>query len=79
MILSCLWCDLIIGGKDGLTPIERTVIDRCTRLVYREYLQDPVPENMPILGDLHGLLLKQPEPEAQEYCDSVGKSMSTDR
>ena len=64
-------CDLIIGGKDGLTPIERTVIDRCTRLVYREYLQDPVPENMPILGDLHGLLLKQPEPEAQNIATAL--------
>lgn len=29
-------CDLIIGGKEGLSPIERTIIDRCTRLVYRE-------------------------------------------
>lgn len=24
-------CDLIIGGKEGLSPIERTIIDRCTR------------------------------------------------
>ena len=51
-------CDLIIGGKEGLSPIERTIIDRCTRLVYREYLQDPCPDNMPILGDLYELLLK---------------------
>lgn len=43
-------CDLIIGGKEGLSPIEKTIIDRCTRLVYREYLQDPRPENMPILA-----------------------------
>ena len=43
-------CDLIIGGKDGLTPIEKTIIDRCTRLVYRDYLQDPRPENMPSWG-----------------------------
>lgn len=49
-------CDLIIGGKDGLSPIEKTIIDRCTRLVYRKYLQDPKPENMPILGDLYELL-----------------------
>ena len=52
-------CDLIIGGKDGLSPIEKTIIDRCTRLVYRKYLQDPKPENMPILGDLYELLRKQ--------------------
>ena len=29
-------CELILGGKEGLQPIERTVIDRCVRLVYRE-------------------------------------------
>ena len=64
-------CDLIIGGKDGLTPIEKTIIDRCTRLVYREYLQDPRPENMPILGDLYELLRKQSEPEAQNIATAL--------
>lgn len=64
-------CDLIIGGKEGLSPIERTIIDRCTRLVYREYLQDPCPENMPILGDLYELLLKQSEPEAQNIATAL--------
>lgn len=64
-------CDLIIGGKEGLSPIDRTVIDRCTRLVYRDYLQDPRPENMPILGDLYDLLLKQPEPEAQNIATAM--------
>ncbi|MCL0184123.1 ATP-binding protein, partial [Klebsiella pneumoniae] len=58
-------CDLLIGGKKGLSPFERTIIDRCTRLVYRDYLQNPRPENMPVLGDLYELLLKQAEPEAQ--------------
>mgnify|MGYP000013668254 FL=1 len=29
-------CELILGGKEGLQPIERTVIDRCVRQVYRE-------------------------------------------
>ena len=64
-------CDLIIGGKEGLSPIERTIIDRCTRLVYRDYLQDPRPENMPILGDLYELLLKQAEPEAQNIATAL--------
>lgn len=64
-------CDLIIGGKDGLTPIEKTIIDRCTRLVYRDYLQDPRPENMPILGDLYELLCKQSEPEAQNIATAL--------
>ena len=64
-------CDLIIGGKEGLSPIERTIIDRCTRLVYRDYLQDPRPENMPVLGDLYELLLKQSEPEAQNIATAL--------
>lgn len=64
-------CDLIIGGKDGLTPIEKTIIDRCTRLVYRDYLQAPRPENMPILGDLYELLRKQSEPEAQNIATAL--------
>ena len=64
-------CDLIIGGKDGLTPLEKTSIDRCTRLVYRDYLQDPRPENMPILGDLYELLRKQSEPEAQNIATAL--------
>ena len=64
-------CDLIIGGKEGLSPIERTIIDRCTRLVYRDYLQNPRPENMPVLGDLYELLLKQAEPEAQNIATAL--------
>ena len=58
-------CELIVGGKDGLQPVEKTVIDRCVRLVYRDYLADPKPEKMPILEDLYNALLKQEEKEAQ--------------
>ena len=57
-------CELIVGGKDGLQPVEKTVIDRCVRLVYRDYLADPKPENMPILEDLYNALLQQDEKEA---------------
>ena len=58
-------CELIVGGKDGLMPVEKTIIDRCVRLVYRNYLNDPRPGNMPILGDLYEELRKQDEKEAQ--------------
>lgn len=57
-------CELIVGGKDGLMPVEKTIIDRCVRLVYRNYLNDPKPENMPILEDLYNELRKQDEKEA---------------
>jgi type IV secretory pathway VirB4 component len=58
-------CELIVGGKEGLQPVEKTVIDRCVRLVYRDYLADPKPENMPILEDLYNALLEQDEKEAR--------------
>ena len=57
-------CELVIGGKEGLQPVEKTVIDRAVRNVYRPFLADPDPAKMPILGDLYDELLKQPEPEA---------------
>ena len=57
-------CELVIGGKEGLQPVDKTVIDRAVRNVYRPFLADPDPEKMPILGDLYDELLKQPEPEA---------------
>ena len=58
-------CELIVGGKDGLMPVEKTIIDRCVRMVYRDYLSDPMPENMPILEDLYNELRRQEEKEAQ--------------
>ena len=58
-------CELIMGSKDGLQPAEKTIIDRCVRQVYRKYLENPCPENIPILEDLYNLLLAQEEPEAK--------------
>ena len=58
-------CELIVGGKDGLQPVEKTIIDRCVRMVYRDYLNDPKPENMPVLEDLYHELRRQEEKEAQ--------------
>lgn len=58
-------CELIAGGKEGLQPVEKTIIDRCVRTVYRQYLADPVPSKMPVLEDLYNELRKQSEREAQ--------------
>ena len=59
------FCDIVVGSKEGLKPVEKTIIDRCVRLVYRNYLADPRPENMPILQDLYNCLRAQDEKEAQ--------------
>ena len=54
-------CELIMGARDGMEPEEKSVIDRCLPLVYQKYLNDPKPENMPILGDLHEVLMRKEE------------------
>jgi len=58
-------CELIVGGKEGLQPVEKSIIDRCVRLIYADYLADPVAEKMPILEDLYNALANQQEKEAQ--------------
>ena len=64
-------CELIVGGRNGLMPIEKTVIDRAVRMVYRRYLADPRPENMPVLGDLYNALRSQREAEAQNIATAL--------
>ncbi|MCD7861132.1 MAG: conjugal transfer protein TraE, partial [Oscillospiraceae bacterium] len=58
-------CELIVGGKDGLQPVEKTIIDRCVRTIYQPYLNDPRPETVPILEDLYNELRRQEEKEVQ--------------
>jgi hypothetical protein len=64
-------CELILGGKEGLQPIERTVIDRCVRLVYREMALGLETAQTPLLQDLYEELLKQPEPEAKRVATAL--------
>lgn len=64
-------CELIVGGKNGLEPVEKTLIDRSVRLVYQDFLADPVPEKMPILEDLYNILLRQNEPEAKRIATAL--------
>ena len=64
-------CELIVGGKEGLQPIEKTVIDRCVRLVYRELALGIGNGDMPLLQDLYEELLRQPEPEAKRVATAL--------
>ena len=64
-------CELVVGGKEGLLPVDKTVIDRCVHLIYRKYFADPCPENMPILEDLYNALLTQDEPEARHVAAAL--------
>ena len=64
-------CELVVGGKEGLQPIEKTVIDRCVRQVYRELTLGIGDGSMPLLQDLYEELLKQPEPEARRVATAL--------
>ena len=64
-------CELVVGGRDGLQPIEKTVIDRAVRLIYQPFLNDPVPEKLPILEDLYQALLDMDEKEAHHIATAL--------
>ena len=64
-------CELVVGGKEGLLPVEKTVIDRCVHQIYQKYFENPVPENMPILEDLYNALLAQEESEARHVATAL--------
>ena len=64
-------CKLIVGGKEGLQPIEKTVIDRCVHQIYQHYFEEPKPENMPLLEDLYNALLQQEEKEAHRVATAL--------
>jgi hypothetical protein len=70
-------CELIVGGRDGLEAVEKTLIDRAVRNVYRDYLpraaqgREPDPEDMPILEDLYDELRRMPEDKAQRVATSL--------
>lgn len=64
-------CELIVGSKDGLQPIEKTVIDRCVHQIYQQYFDNPIPENMPVLEDLYNALLRQDEKEAHNVATAL--------
>ena len=54
-----------------MQPVERTVIDRCVRQMYREHLQNPETAEMPTLQTLYDLLCAQPEGEAVRLATSL--------
>mgnify|MGYP002302603918 FL=1 len=64
-------CELIVGGREGLQPIEKTVIDRCVRLIYRDMALGIGDGKPPLLQDLYEELLKQPEPEARRVATAL--------
>lgn len=64
-------CELIMGSRNGIEAEEKSVIDRCLPIVYQKYFENPVPENMPILGDLYECLRAQKETQAQRIATAL--------
>lgn len=64
-------CELILGSRNGIEAEERSVIDRCLPFVYRNYFEHPIPENMPVLGDLYECLRVQKEGKAQRIATAL--------
>ncbi|MCD8398790.1 MAG: ATP-binding protein [Lachnospiraceae bacterium] len=64
-------CELIMGSRNGIEAEEKSVIDRCLPLVYQKYFENPVPENMPMLGDLYACLRSQKETQAQRIATAL--------
>lgn len=63
------FCELIMKGQ--VTPEQRSVIDRCLPKIYAPYFANPVPENMPVLGDLYAALLAQDNPHARQIATAL--------
>lgn len=46
-------CEAAIGN---LEAAEKSIIDRCIRKIYQKYLDDPIPDNIPVFKDLYNAL-----------------------
>lgn len=58
-------CELLIGGKTGLTAAQRSIISRAVLMCYQPYFANPKKNPIPTLRDFYEFIKKQPEPEAR--------------
>ena len=63
-------CEQLIGGA-YLGAKQKSLIDRCTASVYKDYIQRGYTGNVPTLQDFREELLKQNEPEAKEIALAI--------
>jgi len=64
-------CELLVGGRDGLSGGEKTVIDRAIKLTYEKYFSNPAKNSIPTLKDFYKILNNQPEPQAKSIALSL--------
>lgn len=58
-------------GSGKLSAKEKSLIDRCTQIVYRPFIKRGCTGKVPTLKDFHKELLKQPEPEAKDVALAI--------
>lgn len=63
-------CEQLMGANN-LNAKGKSIIDRCTAAVYRDYIRGDYKGAPPTLQDFHAELLKQPEPEAQDVALAI--------
>ena len=71
-------CEIAIGGRYGLSPREKSVIDRCAQAIYVDYIQY-LKDNKktidikksPTMLDFYNELVMQPQAEAQNIALSL--------
>ncbi len=63
-------CEQLVGsGK--LSAKEKSIIDRCTANVYRDYIREGYQGSVPTLQDFYAELLRQSEPEARDVALAI--------
>lgn len=76
-------CNIAIGGKFGLSPAEKSVIDTCVEQIYEPYIKllnetgkTIDIENAPTMGDFYNALMADPHIEAQNLALSLKRYVS---
>lgn len=78
-------CEIMIGGRYGLSPTEKTLISRCVNIIYQDYVRALEKKNKkmdtemaPTLEDLYEALLMQTEREATDIALGLERYVKTD-
>lgn len=65
-------CEVLIGGPEGLTASQRSIIDHTVTEVYEQFLRTPKRKReMPTLRTLHDALATHEEPKARELATDL--------
>ncbi len=58
-------CELLVGGKQGLTGGQRSIVSRACKICYAPYFANPTKNPVPTLREFYEVIKQQPEQEAQ--------------